>query len=67
MKARPKYDRGTRNWNIVVNYNGTEIFLGKQEGSFVKYKNFGSKEEAAEFIKNKDGLELAKNLKEMIL
>ncbi|WP_346962005.1 hypothetical protein [Clostridium sp.] len=67
MKARPKYNRTSKKWNIVVNYKGDEILLGKADGSFVKYTEFDTKQSTIDYINGEERLQLAKNLKEMIL
>jgi len=67
MKARAKYNRTSKKWNVAVNYEGEEILLGKADGSFVKYTEFDTKQDAINYITNEERLRLAKNLKEMIL
>jgi hypothetical protein len=38
--------------------DGEEIKLGHSEGIFVKYESFNSKQQAIDYINNREGLEL---------
>jgi hypothetical protein len=68
LKARPKYNRTSKKYNIAVNNQGHEIMLGHQNGAFVKYTEFNSKKEAIEYIESrKDKLTLAKDLQDFVM
>ena len=58
MIARPKYNRTSKKWNIACMVDGEEIKLGHSEGIFVKYESFNSKQQAIDYINNREGLEL---------
>ncbi len=57
-EARPKFNRTSHKWNIVINYYDEEIKLGHEENGFVKYSEFDTKADAIKYIENKEGLQL---------
>ncbi|PRR85541.1 hypothetical protein [Clostridium luticellarii] len=58
MIARPKYNRTSKKWNIACILDKDELPLGHREGEFVKYESFDSKQQATDYINNREDLEL---------
>jgi len=60
LKARPKYNRENKVWNIIIDKDGKEIPLGHYIGKselFFERKEFDTKEDAIEHIKSVDKFE----------
>ncbi|GEM_PF-4622549 len=60
LKARPKYNRDAKKWNVVVEHKGREIPVGHSIGNsdFFERTKFDTKQDAIKWIEESGKFEL---------